>query len=296
MHQKIAVFMLLIGVPSFLFSQNSQLFSSFYGEMLVAKFASAPFPHPLRINGHLYDSTLYRFDQHYSDSSVAMFIPDGYRPSDSVDLVFHFHGWFNNIDTAFKRYELARQFAESGKNAILIVPEGPRDAPDSFGGKLEDKDGFRRLTEDVLDYLYTMKKINAHRVGQIILSGHSGGYHVISSILARGGLTEHIREVYLFDALYGQTEKFVHWLDLFDAKLVNVYTDSGGTREETRNLIDDLDSWGMPHFEAELEQAIPHDLKKNKLVFLHTKLQHDQVMQARYTFREFLKSSSLSDR
>lgn len=289
-------FLLFIAVSSFLFGQDTQRPYSEYGELLVAQFATAPFPHPLRINGHTYDGKSYQYDQHYCDSSVAIFIPKGYRHSSSVDLVFHFHGWFNNIDTAFKRYELARQFAESRKNAILVVPEGPRDAPDSFGGKLEDKGGFKKLTEDVIHYLYGLKKIKTQRIGRIILSGHSGGYHVISFILARGGLAEHIKEIYLFDALYGQTEKFVHWLDFFKAKMINVYTDSGGTREETKSLLDDFDAWGVPHFDAEDQNATPADLKHNKLIFLHTNLQHDEVMQVRSTFREFLRASSLSDR
>jgi hypothetical protein len=292
----IVLLLLFTAVPSFLIGQNLERPYSNYGELLVAQFTTAPFPHTLRMNGYTYDRTLYRYDQHYNDSSVAIFIPKDYKLSDSVDLVFHFHGWFNTIDTTLERYQLARQFSESNKNAILIVPEGPRDAPDSFGGKLEDRDGFKKFVDDVLHYLLMKKKIKTLRAGQIILSGHSGGYHVMSFILARGGLTEHVKEVYLFDALYGQTEKFVHWLDSFDVRLLNVYTDSGGTREETKSLIADLDAWGMPHFEAELEQARPLELKQNKLIFLHTKLQHDEVMQARSTFREFLRSSCLSDR
>ncbi len=290
------LFVVLLVVPSLLVSQTPGLPLTTYGELLVARFSSAPFPHPLRMQGHLYDGVLYSYDQHYCDSSVAMFIPRGYKPGDRVDLVFHFHGWFNNIDSTFARYHLAQQFAESGKNAILVVPEGPRNAPDSFGGRLEDKDGLKNLVDDVLHYLLEKKKITSTHIGRIVLSGHSGGYHVISFILARGGLTENIKEVFLFDALYGQTEKFVHWLDSYDARLLNVYTDSGGTREETKSLMADMDAWGIPHLDGELEQSGSMNLKQQKFIFLHTLLPHDEVMQTRMTFREFLRASTLPDR
>ncbi len=283
-------------VPSLLAAQAPGRFPETYGEVIVTQFSSAPFPHPLRSSGHSYDGVLYSYDQHYCDSSVAIFIPKGYKPGNRVDLVFHFHGWFNNIDTTFARYGLARQFAESRKNAILVVPEGPRNAPDSFGGKLEDKDGFSKLVRDVLHFLLAKKKITSGRVGRIILSGHSGGYHVISFILAQGGLTQHIKEVFLFDALYGQTEKFVHWIDSYNVRLLDVYTDSGGTREETRGLIADLDAWKVPHLDAELGQIGPKDIAGHRFIFLHTTLAHDEVMQARSAFREFLRSSCLSNR
>ncbi|HTP13603.1 MAG TPA: hypothetical protein VMM37_08225 [Bacteroidota bacterium] len=291
----IILFVVLLVIPSFVAAQTPEQRPNPYGELFIAQFSSAPFPHPLRTQGHTYDGVLYSPEEHYCDSSVAMFIPNGYKPGDRVDLVFHFHGWFNNIDTTLERYHLAQQFAESGKNAILVVPEGPRNAPDSFGGKLEDRDGFKKLVDDVLQYLSAKKKTRTTRVGKIILSGHSGGYHVMSFILTRGGLTEHIKEVYLFDALYGQTEKFVHWLDSYNVRLLDVYTDSGGTREETMSLASDLDAWGIPHFDGELEQTGSTELQQNKFIFLHTPLPHDQVMQARLTFREFLRSSCLDD-
>lgn len=289
-------FVLLIFVPVFLWSQDISNPYKQYGELIVAKFASAPFPDSQRSAGYTYDGKLYTFDQHYSDSSVAMFIPRGFRTTDSVDLVFHFHGWFNNIDTAFARYQLARQFTESGKNAILVVPQGARNVPDSYGGKLEEKDGFKKLVMDVVHYLYNLHKIKTQQVGRIILSGHSGGGHVEAFILARGGLTDHIKEVYLFDALYGQTEKVVHWIDTYKGKLITMYTDSGGTREETDGLMADLDSWNVPSIDCEDVDCSQAILNQIRLVFIHTLLPHDEVMVARDAFQEFLQASFLDDR
>jgi hypothetical protein len=49
-----------------------------------------------------------------------------------IDLVFWFHGWNNNIDTAIKFYEIEKQFIESKRNAILVMVETAKNAPDSL--------------------------------------------------------------------------------------------------------------------------------------------------------------------
>jgi hypothetical protein len=267
-----------------------------YGETIVAYLSTAPFPHPKRAEGHKYNNQVFPPDKHYSDSTVVIFIPMGYKQTEKVDFIVHFHGWWNNVDTVLERYRLIEQFYESGKNAILVVPEGPRNAPDSFGGKLEDPGGFKRFMDDIVNLLFSQKKIKTKNIGNIVLSGHSGGFHAISFILMRGGLASHIREVYLFDALYGQTEKYVYWLDHYKGKIIDIYTDSGGTKGETESLMADLDGWGVPYFAVDEKDATLKDLQKNRLIFLHTDLEHDAVMHVHPNFREHLKASVLSQR
>jgi len=267
-----------------------------YGDLLVTHLATAPFPHPLRSGGYVYDGKTYSAAEHYSDSSVAIFVPSHYRRSGAVDLVVYFHGWGNNIDTALSRYQVIEQFSASGKNAILILPEGPRNAPDSFGGKLEEKEGFKKLVADVMAVLKKEHKIPASASpGKIVLAGHSGAYRVMSFILLRGGLTRHMSEVYLFDALYGQTEKFAHWIDHSRGRLVNIYTDNGGTKGESENLMACLDAWNIPYFTTEETKATSADLRRHKLVFLHSDLQHNDVFSKRGQFAAYLGTSSLKD-
>lgn len=266
------------------------------GTLILTRLASAPFPHPQRASGHSYGGKAFPFELHYRDSSVAIFIPKNFKKTATVDLVIHFHGWYNNIDTVLARYAFVPQFLGSGKNAVLVVPEGPKNAPDSFGGKLEDENGFKAFVSEVLDTLFRHSVIASTVPGSIILSGHSGGYRVISFILMRGGLTDHIREVYLFDALYGQTEKFAYWLDHTGGKLVNIYTDSGGTKAESENLMADLRGWKIPFLSGEEDGITPDELRTQRIIFLHTRLEHDEVLQSHETFRSFLKASILSDR
>jgi hypothetical protein len=49
------------------------------GELLLAHLASAPFPHPQRAQGHKYKDQFYPAAEHYSNDTVAIFIPKGFR-------------------------------------------------------------------------------------------------------------------------------------------------------------------------------------------------------------------------
>jgi len=264
---------------------------NYLGEIFVTQFSAASFPHPNRINGHIYDGKTYSAQEHYSDSSVAIFIPKGFRPTEKTNIVVYFHGWNNNIDSACAQFNLIEQFCESNINAIFVFPEGPKNSPDSFGGKLEDKNGLKNLIDDVLKYLNDQKKIKSEAVGNIILAGHSGAYRVISFCLMRGGNTKNISDVILFDALYGQTKKYVHWIENFSGRFINIYTDNGGTKSETENLMSDLDAWKISYFKTEESQLKINDLINNRLIFIHTDLTHNEVIPVRHQFRDYLKTS-----
>ena len=99
------------------------------GHRMKVGFLTAPFPQSERINGHTYKKQKYPADVHYSDSSVAIFIPKNFNEKNKTDFVFYFHGWYNNIDTTLSNCQIIEQFHSSDKNAILICPEGPRNSP-----------------------------------------------------------------------------------------------------------------------------------------------------------------------
>ena len=266
------------------------------GATIVTTSEHTMFPHEKRATGHTYEGKAYPADVHYSDRTVAIFVPKGFRAGDATDLVFYFHGWRNNVDDTFMKFRVAEQLAASGVNAVLVLAEGPKNAPDSFGGKLEEKGVFTSLVSDVLSTLKARGVIESTKPGSIVLAGHSGAYRVMAFILTRGGLTANIREVYLFDALYGQSEKFAHWIDRFPGKLVDIHTADGGTRGESLDLMDDLRAWDIP-FVAVPESAVTQDLlRKNRLVFIDSALEHNDVVAAKEQFRAFLAASSLPRR
>ena len=263
------------------------------GDWIVTNLATAPFPHPARAAGRQYQKEFFSAAEHYEDNTVAIFIPRGFKPAGRVDYLIHFHGWRNHVEQVFARYHLAEQTAASGRNVVLVVPQGPRDAADSFGGKLEDAGGFTRFMTDVSAALRSrpaFRDLDASP-GRIILSGHSGGYQVIGSILDHGGLTDRVAEVWLFDALYARTSQFLAWHDRTHGRLIDLYTDHGGTVVETKALMTRLKERGTPFLAAEEADLKPGELTTNRLLFLHTKLEHDEVLQTHELFRQFLATA-----
>src|SRR5258708_30016535 len=87
------------------------------GELLLAHLASAPFPHPQRAKGHKYKDQFYAAAEHYSNDTVAIFIPKGFRETGHIDFVVHFHGWQNNVEAVLGRYQLIEQLVASRRNA-----------------------------------------------------------------------------------------------------------------------------------------------------------------------------------
>lgn len=265
------------------------------GQLIVTQFVSAPFPHASRADGRTYKETFFSAAKHYADSSVALFVPKDFRAGPKNDFVVHFHGWRNTVAGTLTQFKLAEQLSASGRNAILIVPEGPYDAPDSAGGKLEEADGFKNFMAEAIAVLQQrgVLKTNAD-IGNIILSGHSGGYQVMSAIVARGGLATQVREVWLFDGLYAQSEKFLVWSDQTGGRLVNIYTDGGGTKVRTEEMMTALKQQGKMLLATTDQAVLPAELTTNRFIFLHTDLGHNDVLEKRKTFQKFLESSCLS--
>ena len=267
------------------------------GTLLLEHLASAPFPHPLRAHGHEYNGKLYDAAAHYSNDTVAIFIPKGFSPNGRVDFVVHFHGWNNHVEAVLRHYQLIEQLVASRRNAVLVVPQGPCDAPDSFGGKLEDPGGFARFIKEVSDRLRQSPTValKSFTVGNVILSGHSGGYQVVSTILDRGGLTSQVKEVWLFDALYAQTPKFLEWSEKSHGRLLNIYTEHGGTKPQTEQMMGMLKERGIPFFMAKEAELTVADLRRNRLIFVYSDLAHDEVVNEHQAFEQFLATSILGE-
>ncbi|MBE0542213.1 MAG: hypothetical protein IH623_12570 [Verrucomicrobia bacterium] len=268
-----------------------------YGQLLVQPFASAPFPHPQRAEGHRYRDEFFSASEHYSDSTVALFIPKGFRETAMLDFVVHFHGWNNSVAGTLSTFKLIEQFIASGKNAILIVPEGPRQAPDSFGGKLEDPDGFKRFMAEAMTTLCERAgfKRKEAGVGNIVLSGHSGGYRVISAILDRGGQPSNLKEVWLFDALYAETDKFLTWWERGNGRFVILYTDGGGTKKLTETMMASLKQREVSFWQGRDSLITDEELRTSRLIFLHTDLGHNEVLERRKMFGRLLSTSGLTE-
>ncbi len=248
------------------------------GKIAIFPMENAPYPDTSRANGYQRQDEFYPPNIHYSDPSVAVFVPADFKSGDGVNLLFYFHGHGNNLRKSFAKFSLQEMVATSGKNVILVFPQGPRDARDSGCGKLEAEGGFSRLVQEVLDTLLMEGIISNRQIGNIVITGHSGAYKVIGRILFHGGLTDKISEVYLLDASYGQLEVFADWVTKNpDVRFRSIFTDH--LAPENTELMEALDKQGVVYQLVTNETASSSDFTQ-RVLFVHaTSLDHGQTVQ-----------------
>jgi hypothetical protein len=250
------------------------------------------FPDTGRANGHLDgDKLLMTVAGHYDDSSVLLVVPRQFKPGRNIDLVFWFHGWHNSIDSALVFYRLARQFAGSRRNAVLVLPETAKNAADSYGGKLQQSGMFRELVGDVLNELQRTAIVDRKATpGHIVLAGHSGAYQVIANILQNGGMP--VDEVLLFDALYGRLPIFLNWIQQDKQHhFIHWFTNhGGGTDEMSDTLMVQLRNLHRDYKVAEEETLSIPEIRNNKILFVHSRREHNVIINDPDDFRLLLEN------
>ncbi|MEM7182217.1 MAG: hypothetical protein AAF518_14980 [Spirochaetota bacterium] len=289
---KILILLLLILFPVYLHARERE-YKTKYGKIFIEKFLTSPFPHKDREKGYTYQKTFYDAKTHYSSRSSIIYIPNGIKRSSRINLVFYFHGWNDRLHFIPPLYRVISQFAASRKNAILVIPQGPRAAPDSFWGKFEDKAGFKRYVHNVVARMYKKGRVPSNRIGNLILAGHSGAYRVIAYILMRGEMSRKIREVYLFDALYGEMEKYIYWFSFYGGRFVNLFTENPKVMQTSMRLIEDLDGWNVPYLFKKEKEIQDKEYKENRILFILSQKKHNEVMHG--VFYKLLRTGSLSD-
>jgi hypothetical protein len=267
------------------------------GTTIELELANAPFPAP---------------GMPYKDPTVIVFVPHHYRfaRDGRVSMLVHFHGHNSTAPLAMAAHELREQLYESKQNAILVVPQGPVLAPDSSCGKLEADGGFARFVEDVLRTLSGNElrvELGASAIpegaqhGTVCISAHSGGYHAAAQCVKHGGIE--VTEVYLFDALYGDSEIFRDWViagrgrpSHLRHKLV-VYTTGGSTEAHGKQLLADLAAAGVHTASESQEGTISRgELTRAEVVYIKTQLSHGGVTHELNGLRDCLYASALPRR
>lgn len=220
------------------------------GQWGIWRSPAAPFPHPDRARGFTRtDGTVYPVYPHYSDSSIVVFVPKNLREgADGVNLIVYFHGHLNDNMNVLEKELLPQAMVDEQINAILVLPQGPYRARDSFGGKMEDPDGLKHLVNDVLTTMHQEKIITEPKVNRMVIAAHSGGYHPAAFCVDRGGMNDHITHLFLFDAFYGNLEFFRNWLAQRDGIIEAAYTDH--LREEHTSFTTGIDSLTAGRFHA----------------------------------------------
>lgn len=255
--------------------------------------AYTSFPDTARTTGHIYNKILYPAAVHYSDSSVLIAVPPHFKTGKEADVIFWFHGWRNNIDTAALYFELINQFVVSNRNAVLVFAETAKNAPDSYGGKLEQQAVFKNLLKDVFNKLKTEKIISKKiKPGNIVLAGHSGAFRVMAHILQNGGAE--VKQVILFDGLYSQVDKYTAWIQANAShQFINLYTNKGGgTDEVSEKMMQLLTEKNISFINPEEKDVHALMLKANQVIFIHSPKEHNDVInKPDHNFRLFIEHS-----
>ena len=211
---------------------------------------------------------------------MAIFVPKGFRETGTIDFVVHFHGWTNHVERLLDEFDLIEQLTASGRNAVLVVPQGPRDASDSFGGKLEDPDGFKRFMADVATTLRQKSALTKKDfvVGRILLSGHSGGYHVISAILDHGGLTEHVAKCGCSTVFITRFPASWPGSSGSRADLLTSTPSTAALRPKPKNSWPRSKNRSIAFFAGKESETKTADLQSQPIFFLYTDLEHNDVV------------------
>jgi hypothetical protein len=183
-------------------------------------------------------------DQTFNDNRVLLHIPKGFdirRPA--LMLVFlHGHGATLERDV-LARQKVPAQISASNANVVLVAPQLAFDAADSSAGKFWQPGGFGRFIGEAGQKLAALhgdnKSLRTFASMPIVVVAYSGGYVAAASAIERGGLKKRIRGVVLLDSLYGDLDKFAHWIEADpSAFFVSVYL--GSTRNQNSRLEDIL--------------------------------------------------------
>jgi predicted esterase len=285
MHRLILVILLFLSANCFAQTERTFRITSSY----------TSFPDSVRAKGHTYDKVFYSADEHYSDSSVLIIIPPKLKAKKTVDLVFWFHGWRNTIDSSANYFELIKQFIASNRNAVLVIPETAKNSPDSYGGKLEKKDVFKNLVQDVINKLKKEKAIAKRaEAGNIILAGHSGAFRIMAYILQNGGVE--VKQIILFDGLYSQVDKYTSWIQADPShRFLHIYTNKGGgTDAVSAEMMKGLHEKNIAFINPEEKDVDAPLLRSNQVIFIHSLKEHNDVInRPDHNFRLYLENSVL---
>ena len=228
---------------------------------------------------------------HYDDSTVAFCVPKGYNAGGPVDFVVLLHGHINTCESFISQSRAGEALERSGRNAIVVVPQGPKNAPDSGGGKFEKPGGFAVFLDEALATLKASNKVPSDaQPGAVVLCGYSGGGRPAGFILRNGDAAGQIREVWLMDAAYQQRDGLAKPFarERSSTVLRSVFT--GGMADENMEIMsritrgggrvalvrdDDLTTAGAPGHRDGPQDELALVLWREPALFIRTPLPHD---------------------
>jgi hypothetical protein len=195
---------------------------------------------------------------------VHVWLPPGYE-YESAGIVIYVHGHIHNADRAWAEHGLAQQFADSGRNALFIVPEAQVNRWDSIKWyslgalirEVSEKTGLPRPD------------------GEVVAVGHSGGYKTILQWLDYASLDR----VILLDGLYGHEAPWRRWLRKAGGKagkrLAMVAVD---TLRWTEPFVRGYSDARVMDYVPETPEDLAPALAEEPLVYMRSQFDHMEIV------------------
>jgi hypothetical protein len=220
-------------------------------------------------NGRLAHSSprgLHWEDETYSDRSVLLAAPQSFDPGRPGVIIVFFHGNLATLSRdVLARQQIVRQLSDSGLNAVLVAPQLAYDALDSSAGRFWSPGGFSAFlneAETKLGDFYPNAR-GAFRRMPVVIVAYSGGYLPAVYSLTVGGAGGRVRGVVLLDALYGERDKFVNWVENAGRSAFFVSAYSTSSREGNEAVRADLEQAGL-----RAENGLPASLQPGVVAFV----------------------------
>jgi hypothetical protein len=209
----------------------------------------------------------YWEDQTYSDQRVLLHIPKGFDPRRPALMVVFFHGNEATLARDVRnRQAVPRQVTESGLNAVLVAPQFAVNALDSSAGRFWEPGVFAQFVREAGDRLTELygdaRARGAFQGAPVVVAAYSGGYNPAAFVLQSGRVDDRLRGVVLFDALYGQYDKFAGWLEKRPPAFF-VSTFGKASREENTTLQHMLTERGV-----RFQNVLPPTLARGSVTFI----------------------------
>ena len=225
----------------------------------------------------------YWEDETYSDRRVLLHIPPQFDVNQPGVIIVFFHGNGATLGRDVRdRQQVPRQVAESGLNAVLVAPQFAVNALDSSAGRFWQPDGFPQFLQEAgerLTELYGDERARgAFAAAPLVIAAYSGGYYPAAFIVEAGRVDERLRGLILFDALFGDFDRFAAWLGRHPAAFfVSAYGKSA--RDENATFQRMLAERGIAY-----RKSLPGTLSRGVVAFIAAEddVEHADFMTASF--------------
>ncbi|TLY51386.1 MAG: alpha/beta hydrolase [Gammaproteobacteria bacterium] len=265
-------------------------------------FENAPFPFGGRIpdsgkhfldhndgarKGHVSsrDGSVHWEDTMFNDNRVLLYFPKGFDVRKPALIIVFFHGNGATLSRdVLDRQQVAAQVAASGLNAVLVAPQFAVDGADSSAGRFWQRGHFAKFVDESAKQLaaqyHDRRVASAFAHSKIVLVAYSGGYLPAAWSVAIGKADNRVAGVVLFDAMYGQLDKFASWIEAMHARTFFFSAYGESTHEENEALKSELDDVNLRY-----KTAAPKKLAPGSVTFVDAgpNVKHDDFITQAWT-------------